>query len=394
MRPKSEGSLGDHKVDALIDSFSDCTLDPERWDTALTALADLLGANTAILWVYREPAGIVDSVPVRADPEAFATYLEYYCQQDMWMDPFLRTPAGGIAQGPELVDERDFLASEFFNDFLVPADIRDICAIMLLSAPGIRTWIATFRPTGSKEFTSRYVALLRLMRPVLQRAAQARQRLSSTDPLTESLVDAFETLPEGALLVDNDGGIMFANRTARGILRQEDGLACRKGKLVMSNLQNPSPIDAARPAGLLTKQVGHVDGLWSVPRRSGRTPYSVLVVPLARNTAVEVRSGPSMRAAAVVFVRDELEKEHSRRECLKSLFGLTEAEAEVAMDIADGLSVEEIADARMVSKNTVRSQLKAIFYKTDTRRQTQLGRLVESLDSSLLRRDQFPGFSS
>ena len=61
------------------------------------------------------------------------------------------------------------------------------------------------------------------------------------------------------------------------------------------------------------------------------------------------------------------------------MFGLTAAEAQVAIDIAAGRSVEDIAASRSVTRNTVRSQLKSIFDKTNTHRQLQLATLVAGL---------------
>ena len=65
-------------------------------------------------------------------------------------------------------------------------------------------------------------------------------------------------------------------------------------------------------------------------------------------------------------------------EVLQGLYSLTQAEAELVGLLAQGLSLEEAARQRSVTMNTVRSQLKQVFSKTDTKRQGQLVRLVLS----------------
>jgi DNA-binding CsgD family transcriptional regulator len=57
---------------------------------------------------------------------------------------------------------------------------------------------------------------------------------------------------------------------------------------------------------------------------------------------------------------------------LKALFDLTAAEARLAQRLARGDSVEEVAQTLSIKMTTARTQLAAIFAKTDTRRQAKL----------------------
>jgi DNA-binding CsgD family transcriptional regulator len=57
---------------------------------------------------------------------------------------------------------------------------------------------------------------------------------------------------------------------------------------------------------------------------------------------------------------------------LKALFDLTAAEARLAQHLARGLSVEEAAQLLNIKMTTARTQLTAVFDKTDTRRQAKL----------------------
>lgn len=61
---------------------------------------------------------------------------------------------------------------------------------------------------------------------------------------------------------------------------------------------------------------------------------------------------------------------------LRRRFKLSKAEARVATLLADGLSPRMIAERLNVSIHTVRSQLQAIFSKTDTSRQAELTSLI------------------
>src|SRR3546814_16409501 len=56
---------------------------------------------------------------------------------------------------------------------------------------------------------------------------------------------------------------------------------------------------------------------------------------------------------------------------LQSLYGLTPAEAEIGLRIADGVRPQWIADERGVSVETVRSQIKALSAKLGCTRQSR-----------------------
>jgi DNA-binding CsgD family transcriptional regulator len=65
------------------------------------------------------------------------------------------------------------------------------------------------------------------------------------------------------------------------------------------------------------------------------------------------------------------------------LFELTPAEAKLAMLLARGLSLAEVAAAQTISPHTARAQLKSIFAKTRVSRQAELVRLILKSVASL-----------
>ena len=61
---------------------------------------------------------------------------------------------------------------------------------------------------------------------------------------------------------------------------------------------------------------------------------------------------------------------------LSLVFSLTAAEAKLAKTLASGHGIDAAADSLRVNRETARSQLKAVFAKTNTRRQAELVALV------------------
>ena len=66
-------------------------------------------------------------------------------------------------------------------------------------------------------------------------------------------------------------------------------------------------------------------------------------------------------------------------EVLSGLFDLTPAEARVAREIASGETINTIAQARTLSRETVRNQLKGVLAKTGLSRQSDLAALLNGI---------------
>ena len=112
-------------------------------------------------------------------------------------------------------------------------------------------------------------------------------------------------------------------------------------------------------------------GALSVPRPPPRQPLALLIAPLPLHDRFF-----GVRAAAVVFVSDPERDARAPVDVLRTLYGLTRAEARLAVVLAAGRTPQAAAAELGVSPHTVRSQLKSVLQKTDTRRQSDLMRLL------------------
>ena len=92
---------------------------------------------------------------------------------------------------------------------------------------------------------------------------------------------------------------------------------------------------------------------------------------------VRVVPTPDLRAAFIYATCSERAPVPSS--ILRQMLEFSNAEADVAYMIADGRSATEIAHARGVSINTVRTQIKEVFLKAGVRRQADLARLLFSM---------------
>ena len=87
-------------------------------------------------------------------------------------------------------------------------------------------------------------------------------------------------------------------------------------------------------------------------------------------------------AQAVLLLHDPARRNPALPAQLMEVYGLSPAEAQVAVALADGQSPADIARHRAASINTVRSQLASAMAKTAVSRQADLVALVLTMPSA------------
>ena len=102
-------------------------------------------------------------------------------------------------------------------------------------------------------------------------------------------------------------------------------------------------------------------------RRSGRSSILIRTLPVSRPA-----STPFLGARVILTLADLDRVRTIEDGILRRLFGLTPAEERLGRQLANGLSLIDAADASRITRETVRVQLKAIFAKTGTHRQSDL----------------------
>ena len=110
------------------------------------------------------------------------------------------------------------------------------------------------------------------------------------------------------------------------------------------------------------------------PRRATRQPLVIRVLPVGGPART-----PFLGARALLVISDLHGRSQPQASVLAETFGLTPADSKLASLIATGISIEHAAEQLGLARATVRNQLKAVFAKTATHRQSELVALLSRL---------------
>jgi DNA-binding CsgD family transcriptional regulator len=257
---------------------------------------------------------------------------------------------------------------------------------MLLGVVGDedRTVIGLFRD-GTGFGDGDRSTLSRLL-PHIRRAVQLRQRLSKAELVGRLGHAAFEALPGGAIMVDADCHVLYANSAAVHRLSRRDlpvflSPETKSGKTTLG-------IDNRGKAVRLRAMIS--DAAYGGNGGAMRFEIDAGTGNRLRQLAVFVLPQPTQFSAATVLAGEGdpvliLLHELSRptlisASLLTDLFGLSAAESGVAMALLGGQTAEAVARDRAVSLETVRTQIRMVLRKTNTGSLREFERIGAMLD--------------
>jgi DNA-binding CsgD family transcriptional regulator/PAS domain-containing protein len=370
---------GDDLLD-VIEAAHAAALDESLWPNALSALARQFGATAATLEDFaKQPFGLRYLRIVGLPPRAETEYLAHYQHDNPRAEYAFRNLSQPILCDYALIDERGMDRHAYYAKYLRSLDLRYFMSGQIMDTPGAQAIVSIQRSCRQGHVEPNDIARMRRLLPHLRQAYDMSTRLRQGAGAVRTFEHVLDWLVDGVAIVRSDGHIVYANDSFLAIARRRDGLAIRRGMVEFA---------AARPGEQFAKAVAAVMGLragdvdadvpvdFVLPRRDGGLSYLVSVRPLPRGSRQV--DGES---AAIVFVRDPNARPAGLVSLMREMFGLTEAEANLAEALRTGKSLNDYARERALSLNTVYTHLRRLREKTGCSRLPELISKLNELQS-------------
>lgn len=359
--------------DRLIGLIYDAASDSRRWVYVLQELKQDLNAD-AVNWSefdfeHRE-GKILDSIGY--NQLYVSSYAENYASLNVWLQEQGSTLEGRVSLGEEILTEAQLIKTKFYLEWLKPQGLlHRICAVVKQEDKRI-FYLEALRSKAKGRYDKQAKLYLDSLLSHLQ---QAMQRNSYFWRLAV-LKDVTDSWPCALLVLDKHARPLIMNRAAEKLVHDQN--------IFCPNLERLSPT-GLKAASKFHEMVANaassrsfVNGSQTseamiIPRRNHRVPVWVVVAPPSRKLRPVVCQ--EVEIALVYIYLPELVGT-LQETMLKTLFGLTPAEQRLALLILEGCRLDEAAERLGVSKNTVRTHMKNIYYKTKTECQTDLVRLL------------------
>jgi DNA-binding CsgD family transcriptional regulator/PAS domain-containing protein len=344
----------------------------EPWGDFLQLLCAHFEACTTTL-VLRQP--VRGDRGVLFDVNASRSVVEVYRTQVFPDDPFRDLEEGVACNIFDRVSREHFQRSRFHNELLRLDGIIDILALNVTFGNTYLGSLKLGRREPAECFGTAEKQLLMRLYPHLKLAMEAFERSHRQDLESHAYVRAIDQLAFGVIILNERGHVIRVNETAARIMEQSQLLrvsgnqlkACQSAHQELLS-QALLALPAADRAGTaLTSPLKLSASHLSADRQAN-------CVHLLMKSITAPQGGSDSGVA--IFLSDHNLHRNVAIEPFARLYQISRAEMALVTELLEGAAINEAAEALEISENTARAQLRSVFAKTGTHRQTELTRLV------------------
>lgn len=358
----------------LIGLFYEAATTPALWSEALAAFADAVHASDAHIIALEKGTGrpiLAIASPRGILREFLPPYFRFWAARDPLIPKMLVAPKerGTLMLSQEYLSRREVTESDYFQEFAIPGGVRHQAAWVLEDGPQLHA-VVDFVRDGT-PFERDQLSPWHIVAQHLQHALRLGLQLAEADTQIMRWRQAADQAHLVCLIVDGSGRLLDQSAAATTLLNRGGALRVHGGRLMASTPEDTQLLH--RNIALAAKGRGggelrlacNVDAL------------ELQIVP----AGVRADNPFSRRYAdcALILIPQRTRHRAPTAVAIRARLHCTLAEAGVAAALAAGHSPQEIADLRHVSIHTIRTQLRALFACTGTRRIGELVALIAGL---------------
>ncbi len=349
--------------ESLVDQIYEAAADPALWPRVMHDIGGAVDAAGGIILTRRSDAWL--GWRYSAALEGVSAYLaSEAATRSATTVRLLGLRRAGFVTDQEIFTEEEYFADPMMTEWGTPTGLGHGAATAIHVPTGDLVVVQVNRCIGQSHLDRTDIQRLDALRPHLARAGllAARWRLERLRAAAEAL--AMIGLP--AAILDASGKVLAANSL----------IECMTSHLVWLPKDRIGLVDPAANA-LLRRAIADIavpaaGCVRSFPAKgTTNNPVVVHLVPATGEARDLFEGGFGVLVATAVTMPSA-----PNAALIQGLFDLTAAEARVASGVAEGLTLYEIAERHGVAVGTVRTQVKSVFAKTGSNRQSQLAALL------------------
>lgn len=360
----------------IVSSIYDTILNPDAWLTAGKKLRQKYHSVYSGLYVYDVRNGaLVHSALDGADESFVAEYASEYC----YIDPY-RESESFMAANPNILltdkrihdiffsIEKNHRQHPYFGEYWHRYDCHHVIGTMYDLPGHLRAGICSPRSASMGAYTQDELEGFEPIRKAFHQAMNLSKHVNQLGSHSAALEQTIKFINQAVYIVDDQRRILSTNEKGNSLLAQQDIVIDRYDRLHATTKQLQMEL-AHAVTNACHAALGEQR---SISRKLNSGPIEILVCPLQNEQTFLKYYNPR----AVVFV---LKGQVSNHHVLSDIYDLTCTEKQVLRLALDGHSLKQIASSRGTSPETVKSQVKSIYNKTEVNSLVKLRELVEPI---------------
>lgn len=381
-------ALDRQTFDKLVDQVYRASTGEAGWQATLSAIASAFDASFAALALERCELSQIRLSPTEVTPEPVAIHMsselgdlaDLYFKHYHRLDPFrpslpLLACAPSIQQLHEVCDPKEFVRSEYYQDFARRADSFHLTRFSARFDANLQLKFALNRSASGQPLNEVELARFESLTSHVMRALKVERHITQMGATMDVAFDALEQIGRAAFLVDRAGRVVRMNALAEAICVLGDGVSIRNQRLIVEAPRGHQMLRQAllHRLGEGTGEPAREAAVIAVERPSGNRPYMVEVTPFE----FESYWSTGVAATALVTIRDpDVTLRPKTAHNWGPALGLTRSEWRVARTLVVSRDEGEVAAALGISLNTVKTHRKRIYAKLGIHRRAELSAML------------------
>lgn len=358
--------------DQLVLAIHGGSYDDQTITTALDRMRQQFNANFVTLILRIPGVEDVGLMLVSGDLAVHGqlAYISYYRS----LTPFSGQSVDTVFTQRDVMTDEEWVKTDYYQTSCKYQNVFHVMGADISTENDGVFRLRITRAESAPAFNDKDKALCQMLLPHIRSAFYVRSLLGRSESMGNLYADAINRLSVATILLNDKGVVQKLNDYAQTLLDRADGL-----KLVGDKLEASYPSDNKE----LQKRIK--DAFDARERREpiNSEPLSVTRPSGEVNLGIVFEAVPDTswlddgdKSALLLYVRDAVNKSSVSSSVAKELFDFTPAETALALELANGLSLEDTAEKLGIMRNTARAHLRAIFSKTGVRRQAELVRVM------------------
>ena len=305
------------------------------------------------------------------------TYVNEYWHRDERIPRAFDLPDGELTHTGTLFSSDVRNTSALYSELLSDMQAQDGLNVRMDWFPPSSLFWNVCDSVEKTGWSSDQVKMIEHLRPHIRSFISIRQTLVDAGALGASLHHLLDNTRTSVMQLDRSGRVVEANDQARDFLRSGEALSAPGGFL-----RATKPVENAKLQRLLGEAlpqfgVQGVSGSMAIRSYAPATTLFIHVQPVG----AESRGRHADAVAALVLAVRPASPVWIKSDAVALAFDLTATESELAVMLAAGQTVRDIAASTGRKERTVRWHLQQIFRKQHITRQAELVRRVLSLQA-------------
>jgi DNA-binding CsgD family transcriptional regulator len=359
----------------LLDKIYDAATDDQLWAPVFREISTLTNSvGGVLLGQSQSPRLLHFARHYNTDPACLRALRDRHVLNPWTLHMQKFHPVGTVVLSDSILPLTELRRTAFFDEVMRPQDLGHAAMIGLSRKPDFGVGFCLNRGPRQGPYSEQQRNLLERLTPHLMRTVQFGFQLGTYKALQHMEYNTLDRITVGVALLDRNAGVLFVNKALQS-MATDGALSLRNQRLSSYSAPHAKRLNdlvqsASRGAPGATMAIPHpIDG-----RSVAVLVSSVRSRDLDRFASLEMRD-----AAAMVFVLDPAISTTIPPEWVMDAYGLTLAEARVALHAASGHSVADVGAQLKISPNTVKTHLRHVFAKTGVHGQAELASIIASL---------------